>query len=490
MSIETGHEFERSELERTLSAILHKTLEEVDSAGVLQGKKGNKGYPGAIIEQSVLGYPADNKNRPDLVIDGVETELKTTGVRGKTRRDFTAKEPVSITAVKPEHIIHEEFPTSVFWHKCAHLVFVYYWYKHKATPKDPQSYADFTYEGYDFIDITPEEREWIEHDWKVVRDFIRELKEEYGDQAESQYGRISSELNRHKLTVLDTAPKWPNPPRFRFKRKFVDSFVNRYFGQDNLERIPGTYTSFSEVDAKCHEITRQYSGKTLGELFREFGIRPKNEDAGTAKQAAEQAIVRMFGGKSKKLSQIELFQRFSIEPKSITLTKKGHKTEDMKLGVIDFDEVRDTNASFEESAFRAGFADPQLLAIVFVEPSPDAPLSENKFLGFKRYVFSDDFIECDVRQVWDEMRRLIFSGELRSVPEFKANGEPIINKKSGTVRETVNWPKSKDNPVFLRGSGRDAKDKTLVINGVRMYRQNVWVHGNYIAQKIKDLPYL
>ncbi|MEI3464117.1 MAG: MutH/Sau3AI family endonuclease [Bifidobacterium angulatum] len=134
------HIFTKAEVESILNECHGKTLKEIDSAHVLQvSKKGNKGYPGAIIEQSVFGYPADNKARPDLLIDGVEVELKTTGIyeRGKGKdTSIEAKQPVSITGVKPSQIVNEDFESSVFWHKCAHLLFVYYWYAHYATPKD------------------------------------------------------------------------------------------------------------------------------------------------------------------------------------------------------------------------------------------------------------------------------------------------------------------------------------------------------------------
>lgn len=44
--------------------------------------------------------------------------------------------------------------------------------------------------------------------------------------------------------------------------------------------------------------------------------------------------------------------------------------------------------------------------------------------------------------------------------------------------------------MFLRGSGRDSFDKPVNINGVRMCRQNVWVKGTYIANRLKELSYL
>ena len=278
------HIFTKAEVESILNECQGKTLEEIDSAHVLQvSKKGNKGYPGAIIEQSVFGYPADNKVRPDLLIDGVEVELKTTGIyeRGKGKdTSIEAKQPVSITGVKPSQIVNEDFESSVFWHKCAHLLFVYYWYAHYATPKDPSTYADFPIMNHQFVDLEGKDKEAVCRYWTIVRDFIKKIQEEYPENPQSQYPRISSELNgtrgkngrRGKLTVLDTSPKWPNSPRFRFKRSFVTHFVKKLYG-DSFEELPPDYSTYEEIEEKCHVLTNQYRGKTVGELCSLLNIK-------------------------------------------------------------------------------------------------------------------------------------------------------------------------------------------------------------------------
>lgn len=81
-----SHFFKRAELETILFAVKDKTLGEVDKNHVFDKTKTNPkitGIAGDVIEQSVLGYPADQAQRPDLDVDGVPTELKTTGMRRK-----------------------------------------------------------------------------------------------------------------------------------------------------------------------------------------------------------------------------------------------------------------------------------------------------------------------------------------------------------------------------------------------------------------------
>ena len=152
-----SHFFHKDEITRILDGCLNKTLGEVDSNNVFDRTiKHPKitGIAGDVIEQSVLGYPPDIRQEPDLDIDGVKTELKTTGMRRKGSR-YDAKEPMSITAVSPDTIVNETFLDSNFWHKLEHMLFVYYLYDSPSPVKAAQ-YADFPIKGYQFHEFDEE----------------------------------------------------------------------------------------------------------------------------------------------------------------------------------------------------------------------------------------------------------------------------------------------------------------------------------------------
>lgn len=478
------HFFHKKELIDILEHCLNKTLGEVDVNHVFDRAINHPkitGIAGDVIEQSVLGYPADSRQEPDLNIDGVLTELKTTGIKFTADGSrYEAKEPMSITAVSPPVIVNEDFGTSNLWHKLDHLLFVYYLYASK-NKVSAAEYANFPIKGYEFYEFDEEDRKILENDWKMVRDFIRELQENYADY-ESQYPRISSEL-RPCLLFIDTAPKWPHPPRFRLKRSVVTTIVQKHFGA-SLEQLPGKYSSYLDIDAKCHELTQIYGGKTVGELIQEFGI----TGAAVNKSIGERIIVRMFDGQTKKMQQIDLFKRISLIGKSITVTRKGLRTEDTKLFCIDFSEFDDTDSVFEESMFYDYFADSQMLCIIFEEPSMDAPLTENRFLGFKRISFDDTFIDANVRPVWNRIRSLIQNHELVDVVSTK-KGVPIINK-TGVVSSAPNFPKSSEGVIFVRGSATDSTNKTESVNGIAMYKQYLWMKGSFLVDTLASKKYL
>lgn len=480
------HNFTKSELIAILDACIDRTLGEVDKNHVFDRTitmPKITGIAGDVIEQSVLGYPANPDKEPDLNVDGKTVELKTTGIKYSKNEgyDFEAKEPMSITAVSPEKIVNEQFYNSSFWHKLERLLIVYYLYTADHTVPAAE-YAKFPIKGYDFHEFSESDQKALKQDWEIVRDFIIALQKEY-DIPENEYPRLSHEL-RDKLLMIDTAPKWPNRPRFRLKRSVVTTMVQEFFGK-TFEELPEEYSTYDEIDKKCHNLTKKYSGKTILDLATLFDIKSNIN----GKSIGEQVIVRMFDGFSNKMNKVELFSKIGLIGKTIVVTDKGSRTEDMKLFSIDFSELIQPDITFEESSFYEYFANHQFLCIVFEEPSIEAPLSQNRFLGFKRISFSDDFIDKNVKPVWERIRKLIFEKGLKDVIRCDKNGKPIINK-TGVVSSAPNFPKSSEGIVFVRGGSKDSSAKTEEVNGIKMYRQFIWIKGSYIAKELFKILYL
>ena len=175
-----------------------------------------------------------------------------------------------------------------------------------------------------------------------------------------------------------------------------------------------------------------------------------------------------------------------IVGKSFVITQKGKRTEDAKFFTVDFGEIANPNVEFEDSQFYEYFAAKRDLVAVFEEPSPTAPLVWNKFRGFKMLTFDDDFIYDKVRPVWERVRQLVNNRLLRDEPVLGRNGKQIRNR-NGVLRSAPNFPKSSEGDVFIRGTGRDSKDKREMVNGIAMYAQQVWVRGKYIAELLEKM---
>ncbi len=481
--IEPTRIFTRQQIEDLLTATIGKTLLQVDNAKLFahhEGRDKVKGIAGDIIEESVLGCKKDSKQEPDIMVDGVLTEIKTTGMIEPKKKDsiyvYECKEPVSITAVSIPVIVNEEFETSNFWHKLAHMIWVYYWYKSPVTVK-LDGYKDFPILGYQFYEFSENDKVLLRQDWLLVRDFLIMIHREYLSQSkrEEQYPRLSHEL-RGKLMLIDTAPKFPNNPRFRLKRAYATVIADQYFSQKHFEKLDESISKYADIDGKCQLMTLKYKGKTFKQIGKELKVDSNME----VKNFAECAVVKMFGGHASKLNDIEDFAKIGVIAKSVPLMSDGKGKEDMKLFLPNLvDWTKETE--FEESVIYDYFAGHHFLLIIYKHVGKDVI-----FEGFKRVFFDEKFIMDNVKKTWDDVRNLIINKKLQIVRKLKKDGTIRVNK-SGTYMESPNFPKLSTHKVFIRGGASKTLDKykTLEINGLKMLPQYIWLDKKYVQELIK-----
>ena len=105
-------------------------------------------------------------------------------------------------------------------------------------------------------------------------------------------------------------------------------------------------------------------------------------------------------------------------------------------------------------------------------------------------MFSESFIDYDVKKTWSEIRDTIQQDKLVDVIKYNNDGSPKVNSKSQVVISAPNFPKSKTNKIFVRGSGSDSKSKPLVINGVQMYTQYIWIKGKVFLELLKTTEFI
>lgn len=517
------HIYEKKDIIQKFDDILNKTFGEIDNHNIFEharteGFDLQKGIAGVVVEQCVLGYDPDTRQEADLVVidDGehIDTELKVTGMRVSDigGKHFIAKEPISITAVGIYDIANQTFFNSHFWNKLEHMLIVYYHYL-SDTKVSPYEYKNFPIKGYEFHEFNHDDTETLRRDWSCVHDLIVSIIERHpGPKDKAWKAAVREEyLDRHSglrrfLSYIDLAPKFP--PRFRLKKSTVDTIISRHFGYE-LEQLPGKYTTISDVDSKCRELEQRYKGMTIGEIADIFDVPKLTAGGKENKGITEQITVKMFGGESKKLNKIELFQRFGLIAKSITVTSLGGRTEDMKLFHIDFEEMlQDTFTeedgttrpfTFEDSELYEYFADHEFLCIIYDEPEKEYihdqetrrrvevkhPLAMNRFYGFHRLVFSDEFIDTVVRAVWEDTRKKIKNNELIDNVNQTKDGNIVIND-NGEVSSAPNFIKSSQNDVFIRGGGKNSSkvNKTECVNGIRMLPQFIWIKGKAICGEI------
>lgn len=511
MAVTDDRKYTKEQVYNLLEKVKGKTLGEVDKshqfARTLKSEK-ITGIAGDVVEQSIFGYERDSDQECDIEIDGVLTELKTTGVRvpkcdlknakGKYGTDYNmhlgAKEGISITNVTFDPTIQIDFNTSHFWEKAQHLLIVFYEYKsYEVVPAS--EYAQFPIVDYCYNSFSSDEKAKLQNDWEIVRDYLQVIYKKHQDVERRNEQLIGfTHTLRPNLLLIELVPGFKRKasgnyqkPRYRLKKTFVDYIVRGHFNQSRIKHeitLKDSFASFAQLDARCHALSIRYKGKTLPELKEILGIETDMKDI------AAKCIIRMFGTDCNRLNQISDFTKAGIIAKTITITPKGGKTEDMKLSHIDFEEWADRDADFEDSDVYAYFCEHSFLCPIFCEHDADDS-NKTTFEGFKRFAFDDDFIETEVRRTWEDSRKLIHRNELEWEYVYNKQGQKRINS-SGAYMGAPNFPKSLNYKVFFRGGADVSTEKTRTecVNGIRMLPQFFWLKGTYIANKLQEIPYI
>lgn len=515
--------FTEDELKSCLSVINGtKTFGEIDSKDVFHLQTPNKGTLGNLMEMSVLGMKQNSLQHADLEITyntGIthSTELKTTGVHDRELADgetYHAKECASLTAVSIGTIEYETWENSSYYNKLAHLLWVFYFYKrNKNQDKVPyDEYSRFPVLGYKFthMEDRPDDLAKFKNDWEKTKEFI--IAANQTEHPEELYPLLHSSIKKD-LFYIDIAPRYKKgnkelgissqSPRFRIKKPYVNSIFQEFWNElhntpTTLEYLSQDYSSFEELEIALHSLTVTYKNKTIEELVDIFNLPVKDNNLDNlTKDITEKIVVKMMGGSSNKISNIALFNKIGITAKTITITSSGSRTEDTKLFTLDLEEIKNQNLPYEETSCYQYFTDYQFLCIMFEEPYKDAPLKTHKFLGFKRFVFSDELIETTVRQVYNITCNLINSKQVVETYCFTKNGKQRFNP-NGLPRISLNFPKSKDYNIFVRGTGGDSSQKTWVLEGtsidgtgiIRSYSLQFWVKGTYITNILNEINYI
>jgi len=396
------------------------------------------------------------------------------------------------------------------------LLIIFYEYKsYEVVPAS--AYANFRIVDYCYNSFSENEKGQLKNDWEIVRDYLQEVYDKYSSQ-DDRYEKLQGFTHelRPYLLLIELVPgfkKRPTgsyqKPRYRLKQTFVDHIVRGHFNKsksDKESQLKESFTSFSQLDARCQQLSRQFRGKSFTQLKQMLEI---NSDIST-KDFAAQCVLKMFGADCNRLNQISDFTKAGIIAKTIIMTPEGKRTEDMKLKQIDFEEWADRDVDFAESDIYSYFCEHSFLCPIFCERGntrrrrftdkhqqaiEDERVAEEigktTFEGFKRFAFDEEFIENEVKRTWKDSRVLIHQNKLKWEYVLDKNGQKILNK-SGSYRGAPNFPKSSEYNVFFRGGANDSseKAKTENVNGIKMLPQFFWLKGSYVTDKLNTLPYL
>lgn len=212
----------------------------------------------------------------------------------------------------------------------------------------------------------------------------------------------------------------------------------------------------------------RFKGKKVSELKELLGI--DNIDNKASFVTLARKMMNVNGnqfelGKSKVPSVL----------KTVRLTGMKKPAEAMSFMPIDFDEWINTS-NWEESCLYKYFNKKTLVLFVFQQYPCGKRVddSEMTFLDAKVWKMSEYDLNHGLKEIWDEVRRLIICNELEIVPHVQKNGS-IINKN--------NLPSSTFNTLgHLRPGGKNGLDTVELVTGQSIVKQRFWFNTEYVRE--------
>ena len=442
-----------------------KTFGEIDRKGRLANTKA-KGGLGQVIEESFFGYKVNSDARPDFEELGIE--LKVTPFKHNKNKTISAKERLVLNIINYMDEVKTTFETSSFWKKNKNLLLMFYEWLPNYDPKDFYIYKSvlFTYPAADL--------EIIKQDWETIVGKVRAGKAHELSEGDTNYlGACTKGATKKSLRAQPYSDVLAMQRAFSLKQSYMTALLRKSIGNEELV----SFAKQSDLQEKSlegllNDKFAPYIGLNTKEIASQLNV-PYNANF---KSIVPSLVSALLGIKGTRLDKIEEFAKANIQFKTIRLEPNGKPEQSMSFKNIDFHQW--TSENWEESYIREKFMTTKFLFVIFefTETKKQNPDRELQLKGIKLWNMSLPTIDHEIKQVWEEVNRLMNQG---LHIEFKKRGSKMV--------ETNNLPKSRFNGVaHIRPKGKDGSDKVVLPNGQTITKQCFWLNSGYIATIIKD----
>ncbi|OCA86156.1 Sau3AI family type II restriction endonuclease [Bacillus sp. FJAT-27986] len=441
-----------------------KTFGEIDKTGRI--KKETKGSLGQVIEESLFEYKVNSDARADFEEAGVE--LKVTAFKRNKNGSISAKERLVLNIINYMEEVKTIFETSSFWKKNQTILLMVYEWLPNIPQKDLRIYKNILH------DFSEADLQIIKQDWQTIVNKIRDGKAHELSEGDTNYlGACTKGANKSSLRQQPFSDIPAMQRAFSLKGSYMTALLRKHILNVDLVR----FTDTNELKTKTLEELLEdrfspYYGMKINEISKSLKI-PYNSKA---KQFNATLISAILGVKGTKLDSIEEFAKANIQFKTVRLEPSGKPRESMSFENINFHQW--TTETWEESYIRQKFTETKFLFTVFEykETEKENPNRELIFKGIKLWNMPHTTIETEIKQLWEEVNRVI------------KEGIQIEYKKRGTkLAEFNNLPKSDFNGVaHVRPKGRDGNDKITLPTGEKLTKQCYWLNNSYIEKIVNE----
>lgn len=425
------------------------------------GYKG-KGNFGQILEKFYFGYEPNSDAEPDFKEAGIE--LKSSPLKTLRNGEFRSKERLVLNIINYLEVHKEDFETSSFWKKNAHLLLVFYLHD-----KD-LDLLDYIIKLVDGWKYPSEDLKIIQRDWEFINQKIKEGKAHELSEGDTFYLGACTKGSTALKSFRDQPFNGEKAKQraYSLKQGYVNHIIANIAQEETA--VYGKIIERPEILEEVRSIEEivilkfhPFYGKPAEQIEQELGLE-LNQKAKSYFANLTNAILGIELGK-----KIEEFEKADIQVKTIRLKENNLPKEDISFPTFEYQELVETD--WEDSDFK-NILESKFFFVFYQFEGEDLILRKVKFWNMPH----SDILTA--KNAWEEMVKTVSNGEI--VKEVTEKG----------VRKTY-FPKKTENKVsHVRPHARNAADTYDLpvadkLTGLTEYTKHCfWLNASYVKDEI------
>ena len=440
----------------------NQTLRQACGSEIEKHSYKGKGNFGQILEKFYFGYEPNSDAEPDFKEAGIE--LKSSPLKTLKNGDYRSKERLVLNIINYLEVHKEEFETSSFWKKNAHLLLVFYLHD-----KD-LNLLDYIIKLVDGWQYPNEDLKIIKRDWEFINQKIKDGKAHELSEGDTFYlGACTKGSTALKSFRDQPFNKEQAKQRvYSLKQGYVNHIIANIAQEETA--VYGKIIERPEILEEVRSIEEivilkfhPFYGKSAEQIEQELGLE-LNQKAKSYFANLTNAILGLELGQ-----KIEEFEKADIQVKTIRLKENDLPKEDISFPTFEYQELIETD--WEDSDFK-NILESKFFFVFYQFEGENLILRKVKFWNMPY----SDIVEA--KNVWQEMVKTVASGEI--VKEVTEKG----------VRKTY-FPKKTENKVsHVRPHARNAADTYELpvadkLTGLTEYTKHCfWLNASYVKDEI------
>lgn len=421
-----------------------------------------KGNFGQILEKFYFGYEPNSDAEPDFKEAGIE--LKSSPLKTLKNGEFRSKERLVLNIINYLEVHNEDFETSSFWKKNAHLLLVFYLHDRDL------DLLDYIIKLVDDWQYPDEDLKIIKQDWELINQKVKAGKAHELSEGDTFYlGACTKGSTALKSFRRQPFNKEKAKQRaYSLKQGYVNHIIASIAQEETA--VYGKIIERPEILEEVRSIEEivilkfhPFYGKSAEQIEQELGLE-LNQKAKSYFANLTNAILGIELGK-----KIEEFEKADIQVKTIRLKENNLPKEDISFPTFEYQELVETD--WEDSDFK-NILESKFFFVFYQFEGENLILRKVKFWNMPH----SDILEA--KSVWEEMVKTVSNGEI--VKEVTDKG----------IRKT-NFPKKTENRVsHVRPHARNAADTYELpvadkLTGLTEFtKQCFWLNASYVKDEI------